>query len=144
MPSFTGVSHIDLTVRDCDRSAAWYERVLCMRRLGDLPELATPVVAVRVQQVMDPTTGMTFGLVQHEVGEDGQFSEFRVGLDHLALAAGGRDDLEQWVAHLDECGVPHSEIHDMPYGWVLVFRDPDNIQLELFAVAPEFRVRPQT
>jgi glyoxylase I family protein len=140
MPGFGGVSHIDLTVRDCERSAAWYERVLGMRRLGDLPEHATPGVAVRVEQVMNPATGMTFGLAQHEVTEDGDFSEFRVGLDHLALAVETRDELEQWVAHLDACGVPHSEIHEMQYGCVLVFRDPDNIQLELFAVAPEFRV----
>jgi glyoxylase I family protein len=144
MPSFNGVSHIDLTVRDCERSAAWYERVLGMKRLGDLPEHATPGVAARVEQVLSPTAGMTFGLIQHEITEDGQFSELRVGLDHVALAVEDRADLEQWIAHLDDCGVPHSEIHDMPYGWVLVFRDPDNIQLELFAVAPEFRVRPQT
>jgi glyoxylase I family protein len=144
MPTFSGVSHIDLTVRDCDRSAAWYARVLGMKRLGDLPEHATPGVAARVEQVMNPTTGMTFGLMEHEVTEDGDFSEFRVGLDHLALAVDGRGELEQWVAHLDECGVPHSEIHDMPYGSLVVFRDPDNIQLELFALAPEFRIRPQT
>jgi catechol 2,3-dioxygenase-like lactoylglutathione lyase family enzyme len=144
MPTFSGVSHIDLTVRDCDRSAAWYELVLGMKRLGDLPEHATPGVAVRVEQVMDPTTGMTFGLAQHAVAEDGEFSELRVGLDHLSLAVAARDDLEQWVAHLDECGVPHSGIKDMPYGSLVVFRDPDNIQLELFAVAPEFRMPPQT
>src|SRR5438128_2228546 len=100
MPSFRGVSHIDLTVRDCDVSAAWYERVLGMKRLGDLPEHATPGVAVRIEQAMNPTTGMTFGLAQHAVAEDGDFSEFRVGLDHLALAVESRADLEQWVAHL--------------------------------------------
>lgn len=66
-------------------------------------------------------------------------SEFRVGLDHLALAVDSRDELESWVDHLDECGVPHSEIHDMPYGSLVVFRDLDNIQLELFAVASNFR-----
>jgi hypothetical protein len=27
----------------------------------------------------------------------------------------------------------------MPYGSVVVFRDPDNIQLELFALASDFR-----
>jgi catechol 2,3-dioxygenase-like lactoylglutathione lyase family enzyme len=144
MPTFRGVSHIDLTVRDCDRSAAWYERVLGMKRLGDLPELATPGVPVRVQQVMNRASGMTFGLVQHEVAEDGEFSELRVGLDHLALAVDDRDALDEWVVHLDACGVAHSEIHDMPYGLVVVFRDPDNIQLELFVVAPEFRVPPPT
>jgi catechol 2,3-dioxygenase-like lactoylglutathione lyase family enzyme len=31
MPDFTGISHVELTVRDADRSAAWYEQVLGMQ-----------------------------------------------------------------------------------------------------------------
>jgi catechol 2,3-dioxygenase-like lactoylglutathione lyase family enzyme len=139
MPVFTGVSHVDLTVRDADRSAAWYERVLGMEVLGELPELATPGVAARVVTMMNPATGMTFGLVQHDSGEDGEFSEFRVGLDHLSLAVASRDELERWVEHLDGCGVPQSAITEMQYGSVLVFRDPDNIQLELLALATNFQ-----
>jgi glyoxylase I family protein len=139
MPVFTGVSHVDLTVRDADRSAAWYERVLCMRLLGELTDLATPWLSAYVVQVMNPATGQTFGLVQHASGEDGDFSEFRVGLDHLSLAVESRVELEKWVVHLDGCGVPHSAISEMPYGSVVVFRDPDNIQLELLALAPDFR-----
>ena len=51
-----------------------------------------------------------------------------------------RDELEQWVEHLDGCDVPHSAIADMTYGSLVVLRDPDNIQLELFALAPNFRL----
>jgi hypothetical protein len=36
------------------------------------------------------------------------------------------------VEHLDDCGVVHSGIIDATWGATLVFRDPDNIQLELF------------
>ena len=140
MPSFTGVSHVELTVRDAERSAAWYEQVLGMKRLGDMPEHATPGVAARVEQVMHMATGMTFGLIQHEATEAGDFSEFHIGLDHLALTVQSRDELEQWVAHLDGCDVPHSGIKDMAYGSLVVLRDPDNIQLELFALAPGFSV----
>jgi catechol 2,3-dioxygenase-like lactoylglutathione lyase family enzyme len=131
VPSFRGVSHVELTVRDATQSAQWYARVLGVKRLGDFPEFATPGVAARVEQVMHMPTGLTFGLIQHEHGEDGDFSELRVGLDHLALAVDSREELEAWTGHLDECGVPHSGISDMPYGSVVVFRDPDNIQLEL-------------
>ena len=60
----------------------------------------------------------------------------QVGLDHLALNVASLDELEQWVAHLDGCGVAHSGIHDQPYGYLVVFRDPDNIQLELFVFSP--------
>jgi hypothetical protein len=44
-----------------------------------------------------------------------------------------RGELEEWVEHLDSCGVEGSAISDRWYGSVLAFRDPDNIQLELFA-----------
>jgi catechol 2,3-dioxygenase-like lactoylglutathione lyase family enzyme len=135
MPDFTGVSHVELTVRDADRSATWYERVLCLTRQGEFPEWATPGRHARVIHVWNPAAGLDFGLIQHDSGEDGQFSEFRVGLDHLSLAVKSRDELEKWVEHLDGSGVPHSGISDHPYGSVLVFRDPDNIQLELLALA---------
>jgi hypothetical protein len=57
----------------------------------------------------------------------------------------GRDDLEAWQQHLEANGVvragaadkplTQSPIADEPYASVLVFRDPDNIQLELFSPA---------
>jgi ubiquinone/menaquinone biosynthesis C-methylase UbiE/catechol 2,3-dioxygenase-like lactoylglutathione lyase family enzyme len=137
-PKFTGVSHIELTVRDADRSAAWYERVLLMKRLDTSPDHDAPGVTARLAHVMHMPTGLTFGLIQHAAGDGGEFSEFRVGLDHLALAADSREELEKWVEHLDECAVPHSPINDTSYASVLVFRDPDNIQLELFALASDY------
>lgn len=44
MPEFTGVSHIELTVRDADRSATWYEQILGMQRVVVLSEHMTPGV----------------------------------------------------------------------------------------------------
>jgi glyoxylase I family protein len=67
------------------------------------------------------------------------FDERRVGLDRFAFAVGARDDLERWVRHLDEKGVEHSGIADAHFGPTLVLRDPDNVQLELFVVAPNFQ-----
>ena len=47
----------------------------------------------------------------------------------------GRDDLERAVALFDEHGVPHGPITGLDsFGiYVLPFRDPDNVQLELTA-----------
>jgi catechol 2,3-dioxygenase-like lactoylglutathione lyase family enzyme len=71
--------------------------------------------------------------MQHEEGAaDDVFSEFRIGLDHLSFAVDSRAELQAWAEHLDTHGVEHSPISDHPYGAVLVFRDPDNIQLEIF------------
>ena len=64
---------------------------------------------------------------------------------HVGLRVASRDDLVAWQEHLEAQGVvradtadkplTQSPITDAPYGSVLVFRDPDNIQLE-FIYAP--------
>jgi catechol 2,3-dioxygenase-like lactoylglutathione lyase family enzyme len=57
-----------------------------------------------------------------------------------------RADLQAWQEHLESNGVVRADVADKPltqspvadepYGAILVFRDPDNIQLELFAPPP--------
>ena len=55
-----------------------------------------------------------------------RFDLDRVGLDHLSFGVGSREDLEQAVRLLDECGVPHGVITTLPsFGIdVLPFEDP--------------------
>ena len=58
-------------------------------------------------------------------------------MDHVALNVATREDLEAWTAWLDTLGIKHSGIRDgdEPFAFAtVVFRDPDNIQLEVFAV----------
>jgi catechol 2,3-dioxygenase-like lactoylglutathione lyase family enzyme len=72
-------------------------------------------------------------------------SETATGLDHVGFAVTTRLELEAWQEHLEANGISRvavadkpltqSPIVDAPYASVLVFRDPDNIQLELFAPA---------
>lgn len=71
--------------------------------------------------------------LRHSTAGRSARSATRTGLDHVGLAVASRAELEGWQRHLAELGVSHSPIADRPYGSVLVFRDPDNIQLELFA-----------
>ena len=58
-----------------------------------------------------------------------------MGLDHLYFNVGSRDELEQAMGVLDEHDVSHGEIVDLSglSIYVLMFRDPDNIQIELTA-----------
>lgn len=134
MPTVTGVSHVELTVSDLDRSAVWYREVLGFDVV--LAETDTPdFFEGRVVSLFCPSANLGIGLVQHSHPEPGAFSEFHVGLDHLSLAVETRADLEAWADHFDQHGVSYSQIRDMPYASVLVFRDPDDIQLELFALA---------
>src|SRR5829696_5801463 len=75
-----------------------------------------------------------FGLHQHKTpAGEGEFSEFRVGLDHVAFGVANRAELEKWARRLDELGIAHGEIKDAGYGSGLSFRDPDGIALEFFA-----------
>ncbi len=61
------------------------------------------------------------------------FDEDRVGLDHVSFAVADRAALEAAVALLDEHGVEHGGIKDLGTDYLLEFRDPDRIALELFA-----------
>jgi catechol-2,3-dioxygenase len=77
---------------------------------------------------------MLFGLHQHVKGTpDERFSEFKVGLDHVAFGCADRRALEDWAERLDALGVQHAGIKDASYGSGLSFRDPDGIALEFFA-----------
>jgi catechol 2,3-dioxygenase-like lactoylglutathione lyase family enzyme len=131
MPDFTGISHVGLSVTDIDRSSAWYADVLGFQVL-----MPTDAPGFRRVLMAHPATGMFLGLSQHDATSGGAFDEATPGLDHLAFAVASRDELAEWEARLAEHGVSYSAIQDTFYGSVLVFRDPDNIQLELFVQAP--------
>ena len=49
-----------------------------------------------------------------------------------------RSELDDWQRRLAELGVEHSPVTDTPSGSgaALVFRDPDNIQLEFWWTTP--------
>jgi glyoxylase I family protein len=80
-----------------------------------------------------PPSRLTVCLGTHPRSPRDLFDERRTGLDHLSFLVADRAGLEAWQAHLHALGVEHTPIQDVQYGSVLVFRDPDNIQLELFA-----------
>ena len=122
------VHHIALTVTDLDASVAWSERVF-----GIHPRMDESHEGGFVRVLADEPWRLVIGLHHHDATEGGTFSERRIGLDHVAFAVPNRAELEAWQQHLRELAVQQSPIADRPYGSVLVFRDPDNIQLELFA-----------
>jgi len=127
MPDFTGINHIVLTVRNLEASLSWYERVLGLTKI---PEAETDTF----QLLALPNSQLTIGLRVHESTDDKPFAESTTGLDHISLQVSGRAQLEVWRARFEEMGVVHSPIADESYGSVVVFRDPDNIQLEMFSV----------
>ncbi len=84
-----------------------------------------------------PTTasrsGATASRSQFPNGDDATFEEHRPGLDHIAFACPDRTTLDTWRARLDELGITHGDILDVPYGSGLSVKDFDNLPLEFFA-----------
>ena len=135
MPSITGRVELNLTVRDPQRSAAWYAELFGMQVRYDY----TPADGrMRYICLEEPTTELVLCLVGHASNSGEAFSEFRTGLDHLELLVARRDDLQAWAERLDELGIAHSGVKEPAHtrNAMLTFRDPDNIQLELFWRAP--------
>ena len=128
VPQLQGFSHIDLTVSQCQAAAAWWQDVmgfvLLNRSRRETFEAWTLI----------HSSGLVVSVVTHDEQLNGEFDERRVGLDHLGFTVADRDELDRWVTHFDAKGVPHSGVIDIGFGPTVVFRDPDNIQLELFVL----------
>ena len=124
-----GVHHLRLTVSNVDRAVTFFTELLGFKKLMDLNPgsfLSDGRVGLGIGPNPDPSRALP--------GD--RFDENRIGLDHLSFGVASRADLEHAVRVLDTRGVAHSEIRDLgpAFGiYVLIFRDPDNIQLELSA-----------
>ena len=127
--TFPPIGHVVLTVRDLSVSAPWYEALF----------QAGPVLDEDTEPDLHHTVyllgnGTLVSLHQHGTpAPDEPFSEFRVGLDHVAFGVANRAELEKWARRLDELGIAHGGIKDAGYGSGVSFRDPDGIALEFFA-----------
>lgn len=128
----TGISHVGLTVRDVVASEAWYTEVLGLVRAFVEPHATGDGYAVVMTR---PGTGLFVGLDHHPDAEGARFSPLHTGLDHLALQLAAREDIDEWISHLDAIGVEHGELFETaePAAHALVLvRDPDGIPIELF------------
>jgi glyoxylase I family protein len=137
-PASARLHHIALTVSDLDASVDWYGKVFGVRHVMDAPHEGG---VGRI--VSDESMSLVFALHAHDASKGETFDERRTGLDHVGMLVPTRADLEAWQDHLESHGVrrevaadrplTQSPIADEVYGSVLVFRDADNIQLELFS-----------
>jgi len=130
----TSIAHVRLTVTDIERSRSFYESVFDWPVLVELPENADE--ATRRQ------LGFLFGGVIYDLGgallglrpvSADRFDENRTGLDHIAFRIGSKAELDSAAMHLDDLGVAHEPVKDIGPSYILEFRDPDNIALELTA-----------
>lgn len=129
MFEFPPLTHVALTVRDLTVSAPWYGALF-----DSEPAIDEDTDADMHHTVYLVGNGTLIGLHQHRTPAPAEvFSEYRVGLDHVAFGCATRADLEKWATRLDELGIAHGDIKDAGYGSGMSFRDPDGIALEFFA-----------
>ncbi|OKH82187.1 glyoxalase [Mycobacterium sp. SWH-M3] len=135
---FRGVHHLSLTVTDLEASVAWYQRVFRTERLDvKIPHYGREETGYSVL-LPEPRSGLIFGLHTNTGNRGEPFDEARTGLDHVSFSVSSRDDLVAWTEWLDSLGIDHTGVVDetdpIVYSTV-VFRDPDNIQLELIVAS---------
>lgn len=141
--SVGAIHHIRMTVTDVERSREFYTSVLGFQVAAQMPEsIDDPLSAGLAKALMGGVVlqngPVLFGLRaagEGHLASGDRFDEHRVGLDHLSFSVPSRSDMEAAARLLDERGVPHGEIVDLTsFGiYVMAFRDPDNLQLELTA-----------
>ncbi len=131
MPDVSGIHHVSVTVTDIERSVPWYSELLGLTKLMEESHPDGTGYAVVLGK---PDWSMCVGLHTHPTNERERFSESRTGLDHIGFTVSGRAELDAWESKLTELGVEHSPVNDQGGYAVLVFRDPDNIQLEFMSM----------
>lgn len=130
----TAYAHVRLTVTDIERSRAFYDDVFGLPIAAELPDGADAATREELSWLFGGVVyqlgGSLLGL--RPVGADG-FDEDRTGLDHVGFTVGSRDDLDAAAQLLDGRGTRHDGVKDIGNAWILEFRDPDGIALELYA-----------
>lgn len=121
----SGIHHICFRVTDMQRSKEFYEKVLGF----EVQEAADDLFLFQAGQTLvvlrPPLQGTP---------EGDRFSEYRIGVDHLAFAVDDRAELDRLVDSLGEAGV-HTEGVELDPTLskeYVCFRDPDNVQWEFY------------
>ncbi len=121
------VHHLRLTVSDPERAREFYTGVLNFEVAVELPN---------GYLLSNGSVLMGIGAAPERAAPGDRFDENRVGLDHLSFSAPSRAALDEAARVLDERGIPNGGVKDLgaDFGlYILAFRDPDNLQLELTA-----------
>ncbi len=130
----SSIAHVRLTVTDIERSRQFYESVFGWPVLLEVPDNADEATRAQLSflfgGVIYDLGGTLLGL--RPVATD-RFDEDRTGLDHIAFRVATKDELDAAATHLDELGITHEPVKDIGPSYILQFRDPDNIALELTA-----------
>jgi catechol 2,3-dioxygenase len=128
-----GLDHVNIYVRNAERSQQWYVDVLGLHTQDTLTFPDTGKVRA-VFLAADPEHAHDIALF--EVGEDAPGPDKgRVGLNHVAWKMASLDDLKDVYRRLQDKSVPiHVGDHKVSIG--IYFSDPDGNGLEVYYELP--------
>lgn len=125
-PEIVGIHHVKFPVSDLETSRRWYEQVFGTRvALEFRDDAAGPVRGV----ALEPVSGVVIALREHPAA-----ASALAGFDPVSFAVADRGAAEQWIEHLDGLRIDHSPVIDATIGWLVVFHDPDGVELHLYTV----------
>ena len=134
MPAITGIAHVELSVRNLDATEAWYGKVFDMQTVFSE---TNNEFGVSDRAMFEPQSRVVFAFTEHPTNLGESFDARRTGLDHLAFAVAGVDELTRWREHLQAVGESPSAFVEWPSGATsFTVADPDGIALEFFVRAP--------
>src|SRR5713226_3665078 len=120
-PKYLG--HVNIYVRNVERSHKWYEDVLGLHTYDYIPGRAAFMSA-------DQEQSHEVALMQ--VGDDALLQQKRqVGLNHMAWMMHSLDDLKDAYQRIKELNVPIEHVSDHGISIGIYFRDPDGNGLEV-------------
>ena len=119
-PPLGGLWLVKLPVRDLTRSLAWYRQVFAV-----VPEMEFRDEHRVVQGVTCSLPGIADTGIA--LRQDPQAAQGYAGFDPVAWHVADLPALEQWADFLDQLAIAHSPVIVGTEGWLMIFRDPDDI-----------------
>ena len=130
-----GIQHVDLCVRDVERSLAFYREVL--RPLGLEEDMRVPSYRGTEEIVVLRFGRDNLGL---RPADGGEHHYYHVGIEHLAFEVGSREEVDEAHARCLAAGArvhyPPEEDRDVEDYYAFFVFDPDGIRIEVFC-APQ-------
>ena len=129
MPTIERIHHVKLPVSDLSKSLEFYTTVLGAERQ---PMLDHQKPDGEVYGCILKVPG--FGETVLELRVNPEQASAQANFDPLTLAVKDQAALREWMQHLDELGVVHSEVLTALFAWLVVFDDPDQHRLRLYTL----------
>jgi catechol 2,3-dioxygenase-like lactoylglutathione lyase family enzyme len=126
VPELAGIHHVKIPVTDLSRSLDWYGRVFGLKVTWEFPD-ADGVVRGAAGEMPG------LGAVLVAFRENPEAARGCQGFDPVGFAVQEPADLESWARHLDTQRISHSPVIEASIGWLLVFNDPDGLELHLYS-----------